>query len=641
MTTTNFSKLLVGAGILALTATSCSNDIDLTPDTKPGDGRTAFMTINLHDVNRGTRAEGDEPTTVPTTPVNPIFDDGVEDEYTISSARFFFFDASGIYVSEAAVWNGSNMVAGPNDNITLEGNTVVVLENLTTNTNPRYMLTVLNGNGFESEATLEATRMKLTNWANTIEDKTRFVMTTSSYFNTDAADINHTDDYYYASILDEKNFVEGQPEFNGNNVVVGDDVTPVDVYVERLAGKVELDYTKLGNAIELADGRKIYKLNATVAGDPNNQGTIDEGVMDVYVEILGWDLNGTNPESYFSKNLDDFKGANPWNNWNVGQFHRSYWAQSYGYNDKENHDLTYVKYGEISASPSNETSVRYANEFTTKPVNFLKDGKVIASELTHVVLKTRLCDKEGNDLDLVRGTNGVLFNKEDKVVTNAAGEEVVYGGYLSYVLQQANILNGLNVWYLTGSTSDITTETLPDGSIKITTTTSNAFSQVGQDYVKLDKAPVGTGKVIVVPDNDANQFEGKTWAKSNGDGTFTQITKEEAIAALTAALDIATNKGKAEAFTGGASYYIIPIEHETSVGSADKEGYYGFVRNHWYRITINQLLTVGHGVFDPGTGEDDDEGEEIIPNTPEDPAYFVAANLKVLAWKIVNQGVDL
>lgn len=631
MTTTNFSKYLVGAGILALTATSCSNEIDINPDVNPADGRKAYMTISLHDVNRGTRADGEE------------FDDsnyldGDEAEYTINNARFFFFDEQGMYICESSVWNGHDMVGTDKDNFTLEGKTVVVLENLTSKANPTYMLTVLNGDGFEPSATLQATAESLCQYKN----NGQFVMSTSSYF--DGSDANHDDTYYYATKLTYDNFAEGTPTTDAEAA----GLKPVDVYIERLAGKAELKYDKLGNEKKTVDGRVLYKVNATVSGNPNIEGGIDEGVTQLYIEILGWSLNGTAPDSYLSKQFaPEFSvaGNNPWKNWNNAGDHRSFWAKTLGYGDDQ-YELNYVTYSGIhNTTPDPDvytTLVRYANEYAPVPSIYNKDGQIVPSKLTHVILKTRICDEDGGALDLVRGANGVLYHKTS---------------YLKYILNNANIQKKLNLWYLTDKSDfeEVGRETLPNGDQKITYTATTKFSQMDERMVKLEATKTGTGMVKVVSNvvelKDANGGE-FIWAVKNDDGTFSTVTEAEADALLTASLQGVTgnsDKG-AMAYTGGASYYVIPIEHNSYVGKTALDndggfnynlGYHGFIRNHWYQITLNKIEKIGYGVFDPGTGEGTDDGEKIIPTDPENPAFFVTANLKVLAWKIVNQSVDL
>ena len=87
-------------------------------------------------------------------------------------------------------------------------------------------------------------------------------------------------------------------------------------------------------------------------------------------------------------------------------------------------------------------------------------------------------------------------------------------------------------------------------------------------------------------------------------------------------------------------YYAIPIEHllkRASSGTDIVEGNYGVVRNHWYTVTVDKILRLGTGVFQPGEG-----GELIIPSTkPEDPTYYLGARINILSWKIVHQNVDL
>lgn len=651
MTINSYAKLLACAGVFGL-LTACSNDI-VTPAPDAGETRTAMMTINLRDVNSGMGSRAEDDGVVDKDP----YADGEALEYEIRSARFFFYDADGAFMCEASAWNGGTM--DKNENITLNGNTVVVLEGLKKNEgNPKYMLTVLNGDGFNHEyLPLEQAAKKLYNWeneqnvANVANGVTgRFVMTTSSYLDGSTAPSgNHFDKYYYATVLEDNNFVTGEPNLGDSEYK---DNTPevVNVYVERLAAKVELDWSKLDNFITV-DGRNLYKVNATVGGTGNDEGDENEGVKDIYVEILGWDINATSKASYFSKNLDGFNTTSLWDNWNNSGFHRSFWAKGIGYKEDPNtttepYDLNYVNFydGNDGNTPvMNKTSVRYANEYTNTSDFFANaKGQIIPSKVSHVVLKTRVCDKNGNALNMVRGANGVYFLVED--FENEGG--LKKGGYLSYVLGHASTVNNLNVWYLVEAKGDTKTETLEDGTIKITYTKESVFNQVDASMVKLAKSGLGTGRVQVVPNlPDTRNEVTMVYAYRNADGTFTAFAdKAAATAALETALNVGENNGKAMAYTGGASYYTIPIEHEITVGKTDlkfNEGYYGLVRNHWYKLTINKLVTVGSGLFEPGTGTETDQGEEIIGNDPEDPNMHVLANLKVLTWKIVNQNVDI
>ena len=134
---------------------------------------------------------------------------------------------------------------------------------------------------------------------------------------------------------------------------------------------------------------------------------------------------------------------------------------------------------------------------------------------------------------------------------------------------------------------------------------------------------------------------------------FVEITNAEAD--LNAVLSTAQNAdtwGKSIAYTGGEMVYTIPIEHlnadkttlgdgETNPADQKREGYYGVVRNHWYRITVDSLVKMGHGIFNPGDGSEENPGEPIIPDEPEDPTYYLGAKINILSWKIVNQSAGI
>lgn len=80
----------------------------------------------------------------------------------------------------------------------------------------------------------------------------------------------------------------------------------------------------------------------------------------------------------------------------------------------------------------------------------------------------------------------------------------------------------------------------------------------------------------------------------------------------------------------GRTYYFIPISH---LGSDASIAQYGVVRNHVYKITVNDMQGFGTPVVD--------KDAVIIPTKPENEATYLAAKIKVLSWRIVKQNADL
>lgn len=96
------------------------------------------------------------------------------------------------------------------------------------------------------------------------------------------------------------------------------------------------------------------------------------------------------------------------------------------------------------------------------------------------------------------------------------------------------------------------------------------------------------------------------------------------------------------------TYYFLDIRHLASPEieglTPDKEGYkvadaakvpgfYGVVRNHVYKTTINSVFGLGTPVYDPD--------EVIIPQIPKDEEVYLAAEINILSWRIVDHGYDL
>jgi len=91
---------------------------------------------------------------------------------------------------------------------------------------------------------------------------------------------------------------------------------------------------------------------------------------------------------------------------------------------------------------------------------------------------------------------------------------------------------------------------------------------------------------------------------------------------------------RARVYTGGKCYYFVPIDHSGVAGSTVEAGKYkGVVRNHIYSLTLQSIKGLGAPVFDPK--------DVIIPDIPKDTeAYYLAARINVLPWRLVTQNIN-
>lgn len=88
----------------------------------------------------------------------------------------------------------------------------------------------------------------------------------------------------------------------------------------------------------------------------------------------------------------------------------------------------------------------------------------------------------------------------------------------------------------------------------------------------------------------------------------------------------------AQYYKDGKCYYFVNID-QSSIASATAHTYDGVVRNHIYDLTLNSIKGIGTPVFDPD--------DVIIPERPDvENLYYLAAQINVLAWKVVSQTVD-
>lgn len=403
---------------------------------------------------------------------------------------------------------------------------------------------------------------------------------------------------YFVTEVQEKNFsLEPIDDTkNSNNYVT--------VYVERLAAKVTLD---VSNSLTQEDinGKKYYKIKATVAGEYNAGN--DVAAEDLYVELLGWKLNATAKRSNIVKNIDETWENSPGTSagslgfvWNKPSDFRSFWGMSFNYGKEGNYptgyaNITssdYLQYFNLNKDLLELNDCDYCAE-NTNTMDILnsatEEGKFLPSAVTSILLKARVCDKEGNSLDLVR-FSGILFKKDS---------------FLKYIL---NVMKA-------------------NGRLNLYTYIDNEYKQIDENCVELKN--VGDGKVKVVVKEDKIS---SLWMKNSDDTSYIQVTSVS-----TFDDDLKKYSEGAIGYKGGLMYYNIPIEHLNNTERVDgkiPEGKYGVVRNHYYKVTINKLENIGKGIFDPD--------EVIVPGPDDDKeTYYVGADIKILSWKIVSQTVDL
>lgn len=608
-----FSVLFAAAALM----TACSND-EPVPGNGPednGEGVTAYLQVNIQAAGDIMSKAGHEDGDL----VNGDKKDEEEKEHLINNAKFYFFDANGLFVQEASVWNGGNDNGDHGsigNKIEYIGKNVLVLKGLTSNEYPNYMLTVLNVPDYFAPTrgmTLDQVRDAL---VDIYDPESRFVMSTSSYIDDTVTD------KYGTNKLKTTNF-HVQPAGTSTPDNVFENADPKDVvqvYVERLAAKIDVTFA---SGVANADG--YYPIKVSVAGNPNDEGNLDEGLTQLYIKFSKWGINATAENSHMTKNIKDFTvdGANaPYANWNAPLFYRSYWGKSVVYK-QENPVLNYIAYNQATV---NFGDADYCPENTNiADYIFNSDKQLLDKYVTSVIFAAEVFEKVGDEykqLDLVR-FNGLLYRKAD---------------FLAYVLDNLNTRKEIEYYQLWAVTP-------VEGQTPV-----KDYKQVDADALKLDFVLYdgegkGTGIIKVV----SNLTTEDTYVKKNEDGTYTEgvnFTAEE-IAKLNENLakfyNGVASESIANAYNGGKMFYSVPVKHnkslETEQNKGVVEGFYGVVRNHWYEIKVNKVESLGHGVFVPGEGST--PGEPLIPDDPKDPTYYLGATINVLSWKVVSQEVDL
>lgn len=160
------------------------------------------------------------------------------------------------------------------------------------------------------------------------------------------------------------------------------------------------------------------------------------------------------------------------------------------------------------------------------------------------------------------------------------------------------------------------------------TLASTIFSGVdngsGMTYTSISKDDIKcvatAGYTVTFAPSDAGTT--KTWYSKSG-ATYTPIT-------------IATELAKiapAQVYKDGKTYYTVDVRHLAAKDSG-KAGEFGVVRNHSYQINITNIVGFGTPIYNM-------EQEIVNPEDPADHESYIASEVKILAWRLVNQNAVL
>lgn len=573
---------------------ACSSSDDLKDGGATANEGKSYIAVNIKSVGTagaGTRADGDYPQGGGT------YEDGTENEGAISKVRFFFFNSDGSAyimknknVNYLELLDASVSSAGDAGHLqTIEGKTtaMLVIEG-ETKTAPAYMVAVVNP---QTLSKLEDKAYRESQLRDEFTDKSFVKITTGDTGNKQYGGFVMSNSVYAengARVCASS--VSGHVEENR------DDATnnPVDIYVERVVAKATttVNTDKGWKKITSGDDEGKYKIKV---GKIN----IDaEHEKDVYAVVQGWGLADENETAELEKQID--VTSNNWTSailgidpWTSPDYHRCFWSASVPFTPKGGTNSIVNHAFSAFTTPFGTTPLYTCpntptyEEYNTQKIN----EKPYDNTLTKVLVAAKLVyyddDNNSHPADICK-YRGIQILGADNVLKQVAKDHSEYWTVDPTNPSKHVLLAHTDLEYtrtnLTGSETD--------------------------QLKSYEVRPVLKAGVKVY--------------KKTSDGSFETTDSNDDLNNSLAQSPVQVRKD-------GMTYYFTPIRHLAQ--NKTEMGYYGVVRNHSYRITINTISGFGTPVYDP---------DEIIdPVIPKDAETYLAARINVLSWRVVPSSVDL
>lgn len=536
----------------------------------------SYLSVNIQNVGEAmSRAEYDDQK-------GGTYEDGTEAESKISDVRFYFFNADGSpYLLKKKLatdpdhnWmtpsEDINGTDKDNDHTVEQISKTVLVINGENKVAPHSVVAVINSSSLTKNTLGENA---LGNGALSLSELREKQDT--KFYNAGANFVMSN------SIYMKDNNEEYAVPVSGH-VYTSDkeaEKDPIEIYVERVAAKVtttlntSLENWEEGTASTWGEEKWAYKLSEKL----NNK-------YDVYAVVDGWSVADANGRATVEKAAlsgtwtDELLGIKPWN---TGDYHRCFWETSVPF--KNGNNVVNQKFVDIKTNFGNSV---YTLPNTPAATTDFADK--MENSLTKVIVAAHLYykDENGNykpaEICKYKGIQYLGAKNVLKVVANEIKN--------TYCKKDAD-----------GSFVSITEDDLAFATSVPTGSTTQLM-----DYEVIPQ--INSKKTIELFDNNHNPV------------TIDVVNKA-----------LAAETNKAQVRTEGCVYYYTPIRHLAS--EETKLGYYGVVRNHSYKVNIQEIKGFGTPVFDPN--------KKIDPTLPEEKDIFLAARINVLSWRVVKSDVNL
>lgn len=356
---------------------------------------------------------------------------------------------------------------------------------------------------------------------------------------------------------------------------------PVIIHVERVLAKARLTVGLTANA------NGVYKTSA----DGSEKFDNDE----IYVKFLGWNVTTTAKESRLMKEINPGWSLSLFGStllWNTADYYRSFWAVNPGTMD--------YNYGPFNTA----NSTTAANAITA-----FDAGTEGSPKTNYTYLQENASDDYTNGTGPTKPSQVIIAAQLVKADGTTPIEFAEYAG-------ERTTIDGLIAKY--AAASGLWKDNA-EGTGKVEIDVTDIELKTATTAGEADKNTPGRYKVYAQLTVDAAK---KTWYNSSS-----------ADATVVDANEVLEGLGGAKVWKEGYTYYYFDIQHLNGSSTADVKGKKGVVRNHIYAANIKTLTGLGTPVYDPG--------EVIYPEEPEDDETFIAAEIRILSWRVVNQDIDL